>query len=73
MGNLMRTSPVLLQRLSVRIAPSFSFQMCFGIWQNSKLMADKFTSKRYTCVILDIFNGDEDTTNRHCRRRRLVT
>ena len=30
----------------------------FGIWPNSKLMADSFASKGYTTVIPDIFNGD---------------
>ncbi|RGP61375.1 hydrolase dienelactone hydrolase, partial [Fusarium longipes] len=30
----------------------------FGIWQNSKLMADAFASKGYTCLVLDTHNGD---------------
>jgi dienelactone hydrolase len=29
-----------------------------GIWQNSKLMADLFAAQGYTCLVLDIFNGD---------------
>ncbi|KAK7227897.1 hypothetical protein V2G26_000067 [Clonostachys chloroleuca] len=29
-----------------------------GIWQNSKLMADLFATQGYTCLVLDIFNGD---------------
>ncbi|OAA44790.1 Dienelactone hydrolase [Metarhizium rileyi] len=30
----------------------------FGIWQNSKLMADDFAAQGYTCVVLDIYNRD---------------
>lgn len=30
----------------------------FGIWQNSKLIADDFAAKGYTCVVVDILNGD---------------
>lgn len=29
-----------------------------GIWQNSKLIADNFAAKGYTCMVLDIYNGD---------------
>jgi dienelactone hydrolase len=29
-----------------------------GIWQNSKLMADAFAARGFTCLVLDIFNGD---------------
>jgi len=35
-----------------------------GIWQNSKLMGDSFAEKGYTCVVLDIFNGDAIPLNR---------
>ncbi|KAM0547584.1 hypothetical protein ACHAPJ_010328 [Fusarium lateritium] len=31
----------------------------FGIWQNSKLMADAFAAQGYVCLVLDIFNGDQ--------------
>ncbi|KAJ3546240.1 hypothetical protein NM208_g2105 [Fusarium decemcellulare] len=34
-----------------------------GIWQNSKLMADLFAAEGYTCVVLDIFNGDPAPLN----------
>lgn len=30
----------------------------FGIWNNSKLMADQFAANGYTTIIPDIFNGD---------------
>ncbi|SPJ70418.1 related to hydrolase related to dienelactone hydrolase [Fusarium torulosum] len=30
----------------------------FGIWQNSKLMADAFAAQGYLCLVLDTFNGD---------------
>ncbi|EWZ01372.1 hypothetical protein FOYG_01016 [Fusarium oxysporum NRRL 32931] len=30
----------------------------FGIWTNSKLMADQFAANGYTTIIPDIFNGD---------------
>lgn len=30
----------------------------FGIWANSKLMADQFAANGYTTIIPDIFNGD---------------
>ncbi|PTD09476.1 Hydrolase tropI [Fusarium culmorum] len=30
----------------------------FGIWQNSKLMADAFAAEGYICLVLDTFNGD---------------
>ncbi|ROV95969.1 hypothetical protein VMCG_07948 [Cytospora schulzeri] len=30
----------------------------FGIWQNSKLMADQFAANGYYTIIVDIFNGD---------------
>ncbi|KAF4446665.1 hypothetical protein F53441_9707 [Fusarium austroafricanum] len=30
----------------------------FGIWQNSKLMADAFAAEGYVCLVLDTFNGD---------------
>ncbi|KAF4973612.1 hypothetical protein FSARC_152 [Fusarium sarcochroum] len=30
----------------------------FGIWQNSKLMADAFAAQGYVCLVPDIFNGD---------------
>ncbi|VUC32425.1 unnamed protein product [Clonostachys rosea] len=35
----------------------------FGIWQNSKLMADAFASHGYTCLVLDLFNGDSVSLN----------
>ncbi|SPJ73933.1 related to hydrolase related to dienelactone hydrolase [Fusarium torulosum] len=30
----------------------------FGIWDNSKLMADQFAANGYTTIIPDLFNGD---------------
>ncbi|GKU11533.1 dienelactone hydrolase [Fusarium langsethiae] len=30
----------------------------FGIWQNSKLMADAFAAQGYLCLVLDTYNGD---------------
>jgi dienelactone hydrolase len=30
----------------------------FGIWQNSKLMADAFAAQGYTSLVLDTYNGD---------------
>jgi dienelactone hydrolase len=29
-----------------------------SIWQNSKLMADQYAANGYTCLIIDLFNGD---------------
>lgn len=34
-----------------------------GIWQNSKLMADAFSEQGYTCLVVDIFNGDPASLN----------
>ncbi|KAH7027940.1 putative cytoplasm protein [Microdochium trichocladiopsis] len=34
----------------------------FGIWQNSKLVADQYAANGYLCVIPDLFNGDQLTT-----------
>ncbi|CAM1506155.1 Fc.00g057960.m01.CDS01 [Cosmosporella sp. VM-42] len=34
-----------------------------GIWQNSKLMADAFASRGFTCMVLDLFNGDPAPLN----------
>lgn len=31
----------------------------FGLWNNSKLLADEFAKKGYTCLIPDLFNGDQ--------------
>ncbi|KAJ1328026.1 dienelactone hydrolase family protein [Microdochium nivale] len=31
----------------------------FGIWQNSKLVADQFAANGFLCVIPDLFNGDQ--------------
>ena len=39
---------------AVIIAPDL-----FGIWQNSKLIADEFASRGYTTLIPDLFNGDQ--------------
>jgi len=36
----------------------------FGIWQNSKLMADQFAAAGYTTLVLDLFNGDQCPVNR---------
>jgi dienelactone hydrolase len=36
-----------------------------SIWQNSKLMADQFAANGYFCMIIDEFNGDPLTLNRH--------
>lgn len=33
-------------------------QDIFGIWQNSKLMADQFAANGYHTIIIDVFNGD---------------
>ncbi|KAF4944288.1 hypothetical protein FSARC_14709 [Fusarium sarcochroum] len=33
----------------------------FGIWQNSKLMADQFAACGYHCLVADTFNGDATT------------
>lgn len=33
-------------------------QDIFGIWQNSKLMADQFAENGYHTIIVDVFNGD---------------
>ncbi|KAI5460460.1 Alpha/Beta hydrolase protein [Mariannaea sp. PMI_226] len=30
----------------------------FGIWNNSKLLADEFAKNGFTCLIPDLFNGD---------------
>lgn len=30
----------------------------FGLWNNSKLLADEFAKNGYTCLIPDLFNGD---------------
>jgi dienelactone hydrolase len=30
----------------------------YGIWDNSKLMADQFAANGYTTIIPDVFNGD---------------
>ncbi|KAH7148449.1 dienelactone hydrolase [Dactylonectria macrodidyma] len=34
-----------------------------GIWQNSMLMADVFALEGYTCLVLDLFNGDPAPLN----------
>ncbi|KAI9148306.1 Hydrolase tropI [Paramyrothecium foliicola] len=34
-----------------------------GIWQNSKLMADTFAAQGFTCLVLDLFNGDPAPLN----------
>ncbi|KAI0201610.1 dienelactone hydrolase [Astrocystis sublimbata] len=34
----------------------------FGIWANSKLMADQFAANGYLCLIVDLFNGDPAPT-----------
>ena len=34
-----------------------------GISQNSKFMADAFASRGYTCLVLDLFNGDPAPLN----------
>lgn len=31
----------------------------FGIWQNSKLVADQFAANGYLCLLVDPFNGDK--------------
>lgn len=35
----------------------------FGVWQNSKVMADAFASCGYTTLVLDLFDGDALTLN----------
>ncbi|KAI1821464.1 dienelactone hydrolase [Xylaria intraflava] len=35
----------------------------FGIWQNSKLMADQFAANGYLTLIVDLFNGDPAPLN----------
>ncbi|KAH7361659.1 dienelactone hydrolase [Plectosphaerella cucumerina] len=34
-----------------------------GIWQNSKLKADAFAAEGFTCLVVDIFNGDPAPLN----------
>lgn len=36
----------------------------FGIWPNSKLMADQFAANGYLTMVLDVFNGDALTLDR---------
>lgn len=36
----------------------------FGLWPNSKLMADQFAANGYQTLIIDVFNGDQLTENR---------
>ena len=31
----------------------------FGIWPNSKLIADQYAANGYLCVVPDLFNGDQ--------------
>jgi dienelactone hydrolase len=31
----------------------------FGIWQNSKLLADNYAAQGYTTLVVDLFNGDQ--------------
>lgn len=35
-----------------------------GIWTNSQLMADQVAANGYTCLIIDVFNGDALELNR---------
>ncbi|KAH7011453.1 dienelactone hydrolase [Ilyonectria destructans] len=34
-----------------------------GIWQNSMLIADAYAKEGYTCLVLDLFNGDPAALN----------
>ncbi|KAF7560367.1 hypothetical protein G7046_g3783 [Stylonectria norvegica] len=34
-----------------------------GIWQNSKLTADAFAARGFTCLVVDLFNGDPASLN----------
>ncbi|KAG9241789.1 dienelactone hydrolase [Calycina marina] len=36
----------------------------FGIWENSKLIADQFAANGYYTLVVDLFNGDALTLNR---------
>lgn len=35
-----------------------------GIWQNSKLLADRFAASGYPCLVIDLYNGDALALNK---------
>jgi dienelactone hydrolase len=55
-GNI---SGYLAKASSPTSAAVIIFPDVFGIWQNTKLLADEFAARGYTALIPDLFNGDQ--------------